>query len=150
MFRVDKTEAWVGLYKPLDTCDKDDYLCRRQGWLWEDDTVYDPNVYHEWCQCPWYEREPNVGELCVTIKESKWHGERCTDINACLCEKGVIPPEINEEEDCPYGWKKYEEECYLMTSEGLTHSGCVETCKKGKGVISSIATPKEHQVLVNL
>ena len=125
-------------------------MCHRQGWLWEyEDTTYDYSLYHQWCQCPWIKQEPNAQELCATINQTAWYGRNCSEHKACLCEKPIIIPE-QEEGECPFGWKKYGDKCFLMTSKGLSYDGCVETCMKGQGLISSAGNPQEHEVLVNL
>ena len=137
------------MYKPLDECDDEDFLCRRQGWLWEDHTPFDGRKYHEWCQCPWTKQEPNAGELCAKINQTAWYGEKCTNHMACLCEKPIVTPDLAEG-DCPMGWKNHGEQCYLMTTKAFSHDGCVQTCAEGNAVISSVGNKQEHQALVNL
>ena len=153
-FRAEDNETWIGLTKPLDECKyDDDYVCIRQGWQWEDDTIYDNRRYHEWSQFQMdinsTGREPSAGQLCAKIYLELWYGASCTEIYSCLCEKRIIAPKRTKK-DCPFGWKRNKGTCYLMTTKNLGFYECVASCKKGQGKISSIRTEKEHNVLVNL
>ena len=80
--------VYFGLIKDSKDCEKDNLVCLRERWRWEDGTPYDYSTYHEWCQCK-QSPEPQFGELCSGLISGQWYGFQCYEKHHCVCEKPI-------------------------------------------------------------
>ena len=82
-FRLQSHWFWLGMQKPQDLCDADDFQCPMTGWSWLDGTLYDHNVYHQW-----YHKCLNSLDGCIAMAAHGWEDKSCYTKLPYICEKG--------------------------------------------------------------
>ncbi|XP_075994638.1 secretory phospholipase A2 receptor [Genypterus blacodes] len=107
-FSEDKVELWIGLWKPTSSPSVE----------WSDGSPVTLTLWHQ------YHPPHNLTHAALCAKANSetdnWLLAPCDERLPALCRKEsrtpAAPPEAEEDEGCPEGWKRYGGSCYMVTS----------------------------------